>query len=101
MPHLLLRSHLYTFFVACFASVLTTMQGHCGYRLPWWAFPFGGAHTQPNFHDFHHEATHGNYGLLGLCDRLHGTDEAWRRATAEREGGYAYVGVGRKKKGAD
>ena len=54
--------------------------------------------VQPDFHDFHHSHNQGNFGLpaapqsslllpfyhtactglLGLLDRLHGTDEAFR-----------------------
>jgi sterol desaturase/sphingolipid hydroxylase (fatty acid hydroxylase superfamily) len=97
LPHLLGRSHLYSFLVACCVDVVVTMQSHCGYRFPWWCFPLGSFFNQPNFHDFHHEATVGNYGMLGLCDWLHGTDAKWRAAIDSREGGYAYVGVGGKK----
>ena len=55
--------------------------------------------AQPNFHgesrvdttkvdsrsraDFHHENFVGNYGLLGVLDRLHGTDKAWRERQAK------------------
>ena len=98
VPYLLLRSHLFTFYVGCVLNVLGTQMHHCGYRLPAWAFPFGAPKgPQPNFHDFHHEATHCNFGILGLLDRLHGTDTKWRAAVQAR-GGQSYVRWSRKRK---
>ena len=47
--------------------------------------------NRPNFHDFHHEATHGNFGITGWFDKLHGTDARWRRVIKTR-GGHAYHG---------
>jgi sterol desaturase/sphingolipid hydroxylase (fatty acid hydroxylase superfamily) len=39
-------------------------------------------------HDFHHWQARGNYGVLGLCDRIFGTDREFRqlakRTAAER-----------------
>ena len=42
-------------------------------------------------------ATHCNFGILGLLDRLHGTDTKWRAAVQAR-GGQAYVRWSRKRK---
>ena len=42
---------------------------HSGYDiLPSWDH-------EPRFHDLHHERFNCNYGLLGVFDLLHGTDE--------------------------
>ena len=54
------------------------MTHHSGYR-----FPFTPSwDEQPDFHDYHHEKFTGNYGLLGVMDRLHGTDRLWREKLA-------------------
>lgn len=91
-PYLLLRSHLYTFYIGIILNVLGTQIHHCGYRLPPWAFPVGVSKwsAQPNFHDFHHETFQGNYGILGLLDSLHGTSERWQAALKVR-GGHVYT----------
>ena len=90
LPHLAARSHIVTFYVACYTGVISTQLAHTGYRFPFpWTF---GPDPQPNFHDFHHEASTGNYGLVGLLDRLHGTDLMWREAVKKRGGhGYCYA----------
>ena len=74
------HSHLATTYLWFAVAVVGTQLHHCGYRfwfahLPW--------DHQPNFHDFHHENFSGNYGLLTLLDRLHGTDTAWRHRQQE------------------
>jgi len=52
-------------------SVTNAIHTHSGYNFPFmtWAVD----------HDFHHYNTHGNYGSLGLLDRLFGTDAQMRR----------------------
>ena len=55
-------------------AIVGTQLHHCGYAL---LFHVAGA-KQPEFHDWHHRTFKGNFGLLGLLDRLHGTDAAWR-----------------------
>ena len=90
MPYLLLRTHLFTFYVGIVINVVGTQLHHCGYRFPWWMFPFGVTKDsiQPDFHDFHHEKTHCNYGITGWCDSLHGTDRVWKAAVAEQQRKY-------------
>lgn len=71
---LLLGSHLSTAMLWMVVSTISTQLQHCGFRMPW---QLG---SQPNFHDFHH-SKHGfrsNFGLLGIMDRLHGTDSHYR-----------------------
>ena len=75
----LCRSHLLTVYIWFVAAVVGTQLHHCGYRFPLMHVPMD---EQPNFHDFHHENFQGNYGLLTVLDRLHGTDAAWRARLA-------------------
>lgn len=74
MGAVLARSHVFTFWVWTIMAVIGTQVHHSGYRMPW-TFSYD---EEPNFHDFHHERFTVNYGLLGLLDRLHGTDKLWR-----------------------
>ncbi|XP_054754001.2 fatty acid hydroxylase domain-containing protein 2-like isoform X2 [Lytechinus pictus] len=56
------------FNVALFVSILT----HSGYHLPFL--------PSPEFHDYHHFKFNNNYGVLGILDRLHGTDTNFRKS---------------------
>ncbi|XP_061188759.1 fatty acid hydroxylase domain-containing protein 2-like [Saccostrea echinata] len=57
-----------------FAIAFTvTIIHHSGYHLP--LLP------SPEFHDFHHLKFTGNYGVLGVLDRLHGTDKLFRESS--------------------
>jgi len=78
---MILHSHLLTFWLWNVMAILGTMIHHCGYRFPW-TLPFD---QQPCFHDFHHEKFEGNYGLLGILDRLYGTDQMWRKEHQKRQ----------------
>lgn len=46
-------------------GILSTIKSHSGYEFP--GMP-------AERHDFHHEAFNYNYGALGLCDWIHGTN---------------------------
>lgn len=50
-----------------------TIIHHSGYHLP--LLP------SPEFHDFHHLKFTGNYGVLGVLDRLHDTDKVFRESS--------------------
>uniref|UniRef100_A0A8C6T227 Fatty acid hydroxylase domain containing 2 n=1 Tax=Neogobius melanostomus TaxID=47308 RepID=A0A8C6T227_9GOBI len=66
----LLGSHLSTTCLwYCLALVSTTVS-HCGYHLPFL--------PSPEFHDFHHLRFNQCFGVLGILDRLHGTDSKFR-----------------------
>ncbi|CAL8365503.1 unnamed protein product [Lota lota] len=66
----LLGSHLVTTSLwYCLALVSTTIS-HCGYHLPFL--------PSPEFHDFHHLKFNQCFGVLGVLDRLHGTDGKFR-----------------------
>ncbi|RWS18811.1 fatty acid hydroxylase domain-containing protein 2-like protein [Leptotrombidium deliense] len=52
--------------------MLTTLNDHSGYHLPF--FP------SPEAHDFHHLKFTQNFGVLGILDRFHGTDNMFRNS---------------------
>ncbi|KAL4660020.1 fatty acid hydroxylase domain-containing protein 2 [Arapaima gigas] len=67
----LLGSHLATTSLWFTIALLVTTVSHCGYHLP--LLP------SPEFHDFHHLKFNQCYGVLGVLDRLHGTDTMFRQ----------------------
>ncbi|CAF4005487.1 unnamed protein product [Rotaria sp. Silwood1] len=72
---LLFRSHLLTTWIWLLVALVSTNHGHSGYSIPG---PFGINIINAKFHDFHHSQFTGNFGSVGILDRLHGTDKAWR-----------------------
>jgi methylsterol monooxygenase len=77
---LLFRSHLLTTWLWLFIALIGTINHHSGYRLPG---ILGSGLSNPDFHDFHHAKFTNNFGLLGILDRLHGTDKAWQAKKAQ------------------
>ncbi|XP_056141025.1 fatty acid hydroxylase domain-containing protein 2 isoform X2 [Lampris incognitus] len=67
----MLRSHLATTVLWYSLALVSTTISHCGYHLP--LLP------SPEFHDFHHLKFNQCYGVLGVLDRLHGTDNKFRQ----------------------
>ncbi|CAM4797990.1 unnamed protein product [Rotaria magnacalcarata] len=72
---LIFQSHLLTTWLWLLFALLGTINHHSGYKLPG---ILGNGLANPTFHDFHHAQFTNNFGLLGILDRLHGTDKAWR-----------------------
>lgn len=70
----LLGSHVATVCLWFTIALLITTVSHCGYHLP--LLP------SPEFHDFHHLKFNQCYGVLGVLDRLHGTDMVFRQTKA-------------------
>ncbi|KAM4678113.1 fatty acid hydroxylase domain-containing protein 2 [Discoglossus pictus] len=71
---MLMGSHVTTIMLwFCLALVVTTIS-HCGYHLPFL--------PSPEFHDFHHLKFNQCYGVLGVLDRLHGTDLVFKQTKA-------------------
>ncbi|KAG5683643.1 hypothetical protein PVAND_012914 [Polypedilum vanderplanki] len=64
------RSHLATSWLWFTMALLSTLNAHSGYHFPF--FP------SPEAHDFHHFKFNYNFGMLGLLDRVHGTDSLFR-----------------------
>lgn len=62
-------SHLSLTWLWYTLATITSMQTHAGYHAP--------LSTSPIFHDFHHEKFNSCFGVLGVLDRLHGTDKAF------------------------
>ncbi|XP_031428200.1 fatty acid hydroxylase domain-containing protein 2 [Clupea harengus] len=71
---ILLGSHLSTTCLWFTAALLVTTISHCGYHLP--LLP------SPEFHDYHHLKFNQCFGVLGVLDRLHGTDDKFRQTKA-------------------
>eukprot|EP00118_Oscarella_pearsei_P016736 m.161921 g.161921 ORF g.161921 m.161921 type:complete len:252 (+) comp38825_c0_seq2:601-1356(+) len=69
---LLMGSHLASMWAWIFAAVINSLNAHSGYHLP---FLFSN-----ESHDFHHAKFNQNFGVLGILDRLHGTDGAFRES---------------------
>lgn len=82
----MLRAHLFTAWLWFLAAVVATQLHHSGYTWAWPPSVGGFPEEQPDFHDFHHHpAFTSNFGLLGILDRLHGTDSAWRAVLAKKQ----------------
>lgn len=67
---LLMGSHIATGWLWFSIALMSTTVAHCGYHLP--LFP------SPEAHDYHHLKFTNNFGVLGVLDRLHGTDLQFR-----------------------
>ncbi|KAK3880260.1 hypothetical protein Pcinc_015241 [Petrolisthes cinctipes] len=67
---LILGSHVATIWLWVSLALISTLNAHSGYHLPF--FP------SPEAHDFHHLKFNQCYGVLGVLDLLHGTDDKFR-----------------------
>ncbi|XP_071452437.1 fatty acid hydroxylase domain-containing protein 2 isoform X2 [Hetaerina americana] len=70
----IMGSHVATAWLWFSLAILSTLNAHSGYHLPFM--------PSPEAHDFHHLKFNQCYGVLGLMDRLHGTDSVFRSTTA-------------------
>jgi len=71
---LIMGSHVATAWLWFSLAILSTLNAHSGYHLPF--FP------SPEAHDFHHLKFNNCFGVLGVLDRLHGTDSHFRQTRA-------------------
>eukprot|EP00058_Branchiostoma_floridae_P020432 XP_002605922.1 hypothetical protein BRAFLDRAFT_87404 [Branchiostoma floridae] len=71
---ILMGSHVATVWLWFCLAVTSTSISHSGYHFP--LLP------SPEAHDFHHAKFNQCYGVMGVLDRLHGTDEQFRRNKA-------------------
>nr|KAG5695760.1 hypothetical protein BaRGS_013848 [Batillaria attramentaria] len=71
---ILMGAHLANAWLWFGLALLSTTVAHCGYH-----FPFL---PSPEAHDYHHLKFNQNYGVLGVLDRLHGTDNMFRASKA-------------------
>uniref|UniRef100_A0A1B6C9F4 Fatty acid hydroxylase domain-containing protein n=2 Tax=Clastoptera arizonana TaxID=38151 RepID=A0A1B6C9F4_9HEMI len=65
-------SHVAVAYVWFSIAIISTLNAHSGYHWPF--FP------SPEAHDFHHLKFNQCYGVLGVLDRLHGTDTIFRKS---------------------
>lgn len=70
----IMGSHVATSWLWFSLAILSTLNAHSGYHLPF--FP------SPEAHDFHHLKFNQCYGVLGVLDRFHGTDTLFRSTRA-------------------
>uniref|UniRef100_A0A1Q3FKA3 Putative fatty acid hydroxylase domain-containing protein 2 n=1 Tax=Culex tarsalis TaxID=7177 RepID=A0A1Q3FKA3_CULTA len=70
----MLGSHVAVAWLWFTLVILSTLNAHSGYHLPF--FP------SPEAHDFHHLKFNQCFGVLGVLDRLHGTDTLFRNTKA-------------------
>merc|ERR1712070_874490 len=63
-----LRMHLWAAVLWFYVAYFGISMHHSGYEFPWM---LGDMATQ---HDIHHEVFNGNYGVMGFCDKLCGTN---------------------------
>ncbi|CAG0893588.1 unnamed protein product [Darwinula stevensoni] len=66
--------HIATAYLWFSLAIMSTLNAHSGYHFPF--FP------SPESHDFHHLKFNQCYGVLGVMDRFHGTDDLFRRNKA-------------------
>lgn len=71
---LIMRSHIATSWLWFTMAICNTLSAHSGYHFPF--FP------SPEAHDFHHLKFNYCFGVLGILDRLHGTDSLFRASKA-------------------
>lgn len=71
---LIMGSHLATTWLWFSIALTSTIISHSGYHLPFL--------PSPEAHDFHHLKFTNNFGVLGVLDRLHGTDLMFRQSKA-------------------
>ncbi|XP_065886435.1 fatty acid hydroxylase domain-containing protein 2-like isoform X2 [Dysidea avara] len=71
---LVVNAHLSLTWLWYTIAIVNTLTVHSGYH-----FPFL---ISPEAHDFHHLKFTNNFGVLGILDHLHGTDEAFKKTAA-------------------
>uniref|UniRef100_A0A336LPF1 CSON010392 protein n=1 Tax=Culicoides sonorensis TaxID=179676 RepID=A0A336LPF1_CULSO len=64
-------SHISTTWIWFLLAITNTINDHSGYHLPM-------MHS-PEFHDFHHLKFTNCFGVLGVLDWIHGTDQMFRK----------------------
>ncbi|KAL2868129.1 sterol desaturase family protein [Aspergillus lucknowensis] len=70
LPPQLLSSHVLTFWIFLAYELFNTATVHSGYDF---------FRETARMHDLHHEKFNLNYGSIGLCDWIHGTDKLRKR----------------------
>jgi len=69
---LIMSSHLSVIWVWQTVATVTSINTHSGYHLPFM--------PSPEAHDFHHLRFNVNYGVMGVLDWIHGTDQLFKQS---------------------
>jgi fatty acid hydroxylase domain-containing protein 2 len=80
---ILTRADVTTSFLWVTFAVTNAIHTHSDYAFPWM--------PPAQNHDFHHYLARGNYGVLGLLDRIFGTDREYRELARKTAGTTAVV----------
>lgn len=64
-----LGSHVTLWYLYAALGIMSTLQTHSGWHLPWLG--------APDAHDYHHSVGIDNYGVLGILDTFHGTNDVF------------------------
>ncbi|OAF71398.1 hypothetical protein A3Q56_00826 [Intoshia linei] len=79
---LLTGAHASSIWIWLVITIISTIISHCGYH-----FPFL---PSPESHDYHHVQFNNNFGVLGILDKLHGTDIHFKNSDTYQ---YHYVSM--------
>ncbi|KAF4517122.1 hypothetical protein B566_EDAN008881 [Ephemera danica] len=75
LPHslaaIVVGTHTFTYWFYIGVININTIWSHCGYHLPFL--------PSPELHDYHHLKYHEAFGGFGWLDRIHGTDDSFRK----------------------
>jgi sterol desaturase/sphingolipid hydroxylase (fatty acid hydroxylase superfamily) len=87
---LLVRPHFVVLVAFMFTTMWEIVDAHCGYDVPWaWLYPWSDRYpwgSGARVHDYHHSHNLGIYGggLLGVWDKILGTDVDFHKFEAKR-----------------
>jgi len=73
---LLMQSHVTMLYAWEFVALSMILLHHCGYEVPLDSVP-GVISSMSHFHDYHHQNYSRNFGVLGIMDKIHGTDQGY------------------------
>lgn len=85
------QPHFLTYCLFLSSTLVEIVDSHCGYDVPWaFLFPWAGCYPWGSgalVHDYHHSHNLGAYGggLLGVWDKLLGTDADFRAFQSKEE----------------
>ncbi|XP_055371000.1 fatty acid hydroxylase domain-containing protein 2-like [Condylostylus longicornis] len=71
---LIMKSHIITACIWFCMAYMNTLNSHSGYHLPFL--------PSPEAHDFHHLKFTNCFGVLGILDHLHGTNDMFKKTSA-------------------
>jgi len=72
----LCNSHIMVLYAWLVLALLAILLHHSGYELPADGSP-GVLDSMSHFHDYHHQNYKRCFGVLGICDKIHGTMEGY------------------------